>query len=296
MFNLLRAELIKHGRLKLVIFIAIVPAIITALVLGALTFMKIVGVDFGRVPDTSTPLFGNIGTGTFGLASNILIVSVGGLYLIGLVIVGGMVGYNEYGWHTIKMLATRKASRPRIILSKTLFLVTLAAFMMVVLFFCWLLLGLYFKVIFIPSGDSGSIDLDAIGKGLSYLLWAFLVNLIWSFLTMFLAVRFKSVVVAIIFYFVINTLDGIVSSLGQAALSGQLGTRFPNWLEPLIGLAKFISPFLVNFSLNQLTANPLNPSQIKEVSPVQSVLVLLVWAGLFIWAAVAVFNRRDITE
>ncbi len=295
MLNLLRAEILKQGRLKLIMLIAISPAILTWLVLGTLVFMKIGGADFGNVPNSGSATL-DIGAGTFALASNILIVSMGGLYLIGLVIIGGMVGSNEYSWHTIKMLATREPSRPRIILSKTLFLVTLGAFMAVILLFGWLLLGLVFKVLFNPARDAANVDGNAIANGLRYLVSVFLVYLIWSFLTMFLAVRFKSVVVAIIFYFVINTLDGIVSSLGAAALNGQLGTRFPNWLEPLINIAEFISPFLVNFSLNQLTASPQNVLLIKNVSPVQSGLVLLVWAGLFIWATVSVFNKRDITE
>lgn len=296
MLNLVRAEIIKHFRLRLVLLIAISPAIITILVTGIIIFMKAIGVDFGRVPSVVGATFPNIGTGTFGLATNILIVSVSGIYLIGLVIVGAMAGSNEYGWHTIKMLATREPSRPRIVLSKTLFLLFMAVFMMVVLVLGWLLLGLVFKVVFDQAGETSGADGDAILKGLSHLFWSFVFNLVWAFLAMFLAIRFKSVVVAIIFYFVVNTLDGVVSTLGQAALSGQLGRSFPNWLEPLINLAKFISPFLVNFNLNQLTTNPNNPSFIRDVSPIQSVLVLLVWAGLYIWAAVAVFNRRDITE
>ncbi len=293
MLNLVRAEILKYIRLKLVLFIAFAPAIISLLVAGAYLFMKVAGVDFGNVPGEVG--LAATGGGTFGLASGFVIVAVNGVYLIGLVITGGMVGSNEYGWHTIKMLATREPSRPRIMLSKTLFLLTLTAFMAGVATVGWLILGLLFKALY-NAGDTGSLDAEAIGKGFLYLLFTFAVNFLWSVLAMFLAVRFKSVVVAIIFYFIINTLDGIVSTLGEAALSGQLGTRFPNWLEPLINITKFISPFLVNFSLNQLTSGPNNPNFIQSISAVQSIIVLLVWMGLFIWAAVAVFRRRDITE
>jgi ABC-type transport system involved in multi-copper enzyme maturation permease subunit len=193
------------------------------------------------------------------------------------------------------MLATREASRPRLILSKTLFLLVMAVFMAGLVALCWLFLGFLLKA-FYTTGDTGSLDGDAIGKGFLYLLFTFGVNFLWSTMAMFLAVRFKSVVVAIVFYFVVNTLDGIVSSLGEAALTGQLGTSFPNWLEPLINIAKFISPFLVNFSLNQLTVSPNNTNYVQSVPAFQSILVLLAWIGLYIWAAVAVFRRRDITE
>jgi ABC-type transport system involved in multi-copper enzyme maturation permease subunit len=294
MLNLLRAEILKYIRLKLILFIAFAPALITLLIAGVFLFMKLAGVDFGDVPVAIG--LSAIGGGTFGLASNFVIMAVNGIYLIGLVIAGAMVGSNEYGWHTIKMLATREPSRPRIMLSKTLFLLSLTGFMAGLAALCWLALGLLFKAFYNNVGDTGSLDGDAIGKGFLYLLFSFGVNFLWSALAMFLAVRFKSVVVAIIFYFIINTVDGIVSSIGEAALSGQLGTRFPNWLEPLINIAKFISPFLVNFSLNQLTASPNNPNFIQTISAVQSIIVLLVWMGLFIWAAVAVFRRRDITE
>jgi ABC-type transport system involved in multi-copper enzyme maturation permease subunit len=298
MFNLLRSEIIKHSRLKVVVLIGLSPAILTSMVIGAFLFMKIVGVDFGPIPTGSglDPTSPGTGAGTFGLANTIVVVSMGGLYLIGLVILGGMVGSNEYGWHTLKMLATREPSRVRIILSKGLFMATLAAFMAVVLLIGWLLLGLFLKFIFTGVGDTTATDLAAIGKGLIYLVVAFLINLLWSFFTLFLGVRFKSVVIAIIFYFVVNTLDGIVSALGAAALSGQLGTRFPNWLEPLIAITKLVSPFLVNFSFSQLTAQPGNPNFIESVSPIQSVLVLVGWAGLFLWMAALVFNNRDITE
>lgn len=294
MVNLLRAEILKFSRLKLILLIAFSSALITLLVVGAMLILKLAGVDFGNIPVGGVGLL-EIGGGTFGLAANIIIVGVNGIYLIGLVITGAMAGSNEYGWHTIKMLATREASRPRIILSKVLFLLTMAAFMAGVAAVCWLLLGLLFKVIY-NVGDTGNLDGDAIAKSFTYLLFTFLVNFLWSVMAMFLAVRFKSVVIAIIFYFIVNTLDGIVSGLGEAALSGQLGTNFPNWLEPLINVAKFISPFLVNFSLNQLTVTPTNRNFVASVPAFQSILVLLVWIGLYIWAAVAVFQRRDITE
>jgi ABC-type transport system involved in multi-copper enzyme maturation permease subunit len=293
MLNLLRAEILKYSRLKIILFIAFSSVLITLLVVGAMVILKLAGVDFGNVPAGLGLL--EIGGGTFGLAANIIIVGVNGIYLIGLVITGAMVGSNEFGWHTIKMLATREASRPRLILSKTLFLLVMAAFMAGMAALCWLFLGLIFKALYI-AGDTGSLDGDAIGKGFLYLLFTFGVNFLWSVMVMFLAVRFKSVVVAIIFYFIVNTLDGIVSSLGEAALSGQLGTSFPNWLEPLINIAKFISPFLVNFSLNQLTVSPHNLNFVQSVPAVQSIGVLLAWIGLYIWAAVAVFRRRDITE
>lgn len=293
MFNLLRAEVLKFMRLKLLLFIAFSPLLITLLVLVAFVFLKLGGVDFGRIPIS----IGGVATGggTFGLAVNILVVTANGVYLIGLVIAGAMVGSNEYSWHTIKMLATREPSRARIMLSKTLFLLTLTGFMAGVTVLCWLLLGLIFKALY-NAGETGNLDGDAIAKGFVYLIITFAVNFLWSALSMFMAVRFKSVVVAIIFYFIINTLDGIVSGIGEAALSGQLGTRFPNWLEPLINIAKFISPFLVNFSLNQLTASPNNPTLIQSIVAYQSIIVLLAWMGLYIWGAVAVFRNRDINE
>jgi len=54
---------------------------------------------------------------------------------------------------------------------------------------------------------TGSLDAEAIGKGFLYLLFSFGVNFLWSALAMFLAVRFKSVVVAIIFYFIIKVMS-----------------------------------------------------------------------------------------
>lgn len=168
--------------------------------------------------------------------------------------------------------------------------------MVVVTAVCWLFLGLFFKIIYDTTTVTNDLDGDAIRMGFLYLISAFTVNFLWSTLAMFMAVRFKSVVIAIIFYFIINTLDGAVSTLGEAALSGQLGTQFPNWLEPLINIAKFVSPFLVNFSQSQLTISHTNPNFVQSVPVFQSVLVLLVWMALFIWAAVAVFRRRDITE
>lgn len=297
MFNLLRAEIIKQSRLKLVTIIGLSPAIVAAVIMGIMIVLKILGVDFGNAPTSMGPLTPDIGGGTFGLASQILLVAVGGLYLIGIALMGGMAGSSEYSWNTIKMLATREASRTRIILSKALFLATFTGFMAGVLLVGWLIYGLVLKVLF--GGESlslGGLDFEAIGKGLRYLLVAFLLNLVWSIFTLFVAIRFKSVVVAIIFYFIVNTLDGIVSSLGEAALSGQLGTSFPNWLDPLITIAKIVSPFLINFSFTQLTAQTSNPNLIHSISPVQSVLVLLVWGGLYLWLAVSVFNKRDITE
>jgi ABC-2 type transport system permease protein len=297
MLNLLRAEIIKQSRLKLVIIIGLSPAIVAVVITAIMIILKILGVDFGDPPENLGPLTPDIGGGTFGLASQILLVAVGGLYLIGIALLGGMIGSSEYSWSTIKMLATREASRPRIILSKALFLATFTGFMAVVLLIGWLIYGLVLKVLF-SGGSAGvaGLDIAAIGKGLRYLLVAFLLNLVWSIFTLFVAIRFKSVVVAIIFYFIVNTLDGIVSGLGEAALSGQLGTSFPNWLDPLISIAKIISPFLINFSFTQLTAQTSNPNLIQGISPVQPVLVLLAWGGLFLWLAVSVFNRRDITE
>ncbi len=180
--------------------------------------LKILGVDFGNPPTSLGPLSPDIGGGTFGLASQILLVAVGGLYLIGLALMGGMIGSSEYSWNTIKMLATREPSRPRIILSKALFLAAFTLFMAVVLLIGWLIYGLVLKVLFVGEASGGAgLDMEAIGKGLRYLVVAFLLNLVWSIFTLFVAIRFKSVVVAIIFYFIVNTLDGIVSGLGAAA-------------------------------------------------------------------------------
>lgn len=298
MLSLVQAEIIKQSKLGLVRVVTVAPLVASLLISALLLVVKAFGGSFGPPPSRAFASSGpNVSfDGVLGSSTTIVLTGIASLYALGLVLVAGLIITNEYSFSTIKMLATREPSRPRLILSKVIFIALYALLMIAVIFVSWLINILALKIVYGQSlglvGDEGA----GIGKGLRYLAFSFLNYFVWAMLGLALALRFKSIVAAVIIYFVYSSIDGLGSALGAAALNGQLGNSFPTWLDPLIQFTKFIAPFLINTSTARLTELPGSLTYIETVSSVQSFLVLLAWAALFVFAAIQIFAGRDITD
>jgi ABC-2 type transport system permease protein len=298
MLNLVRAEILKISKLGFIRVAVLVPPGVCLVILAILFIFKLAGNDFGNIPSSSgfDRTGPDLGDGAFAFGGAIFLTGIASFYALGLVIVSGLIIQNEYNWSTIKMLAIREPSRTRLMLTKVAFMVVFALTMFALFVVSWLIYSMGLKLVYgLPLGF-GADDSDAILKGIKYIGLAFFFYLVWSLLGVALAVRFKSLIAAIIAYIVVSGLDGVVSAIGAAGLTGRLGTSFPAWLDPLIQTAKFVSPFLLNTSFTRLTGQSGDPTFVQSIAPVQSLLVLLVWGGLFVGLALWVFNTRDITD
>ncbi len=296
MLNLLRAEILKQSKIGIIRVITFAPLVVCLVLSLLMLMLKAFGADLGTSPSRVGSGTVELGSGPVALASSIVLTGFASLFALAMVIVAGFIVSNEYSWSTIKMIATREASRPRIILAKAYFMGLYAALLAAIFIFGWLFYSLVLKLVFGAPLGLNSDDIDAIGKGLKFIIVAFFFYLIWSLLSIALAVRFKSVVVAVIIYVVYSIIDNVASSLGTSALNGRLGTNFPNWLEPFINLSKLIAPFLLNTNFARLSAAPGSPNFVESISPVQSFLVLVGWGVLFVLLAIYVFQKRDITD
>lgn len=295
MFNLVRAELVKNSRLPLVKVLVLAPLAATVILSLLVIFIKLAGNDFGSAPQGSLGLV-DLGGGVFAFSSQIVLTGIGALYALATVIVGGQIVSHEYGWSTIKMIATREPSRPRLILAKAIFLALFALVMVGVFILSWLIYGFALKIAYNQPFGLVEGDGEALGKGLKYIFLAFVQYLIWGLLALALAIQFKSAVTAVIFYLIYSGIDNLASGLGTAALRGVLGTNFPAWLDPLIQASKLLAPFLINTNYNRLAGSSRNPQYVETISPIQSWLVLAAWSALFILMGIQVFVKRDITD
>ena len=296
MLNLLRAEVIKEGKLNFVRIVTLAPLVLAGIISLIYLVLRLTGTNFGSKPSqVATATGADLGEGVIAFSSSIVLAGFTSLYTIVLVLIAGQIINNEYSWSTIKMLATREPSRPRIILAKALFLLAYSLLMVGVFLVSWLIFAFALKIAFSDGLGLNGSDSNALGKGLAFVWPTFLTALIWAWLGLALATRFKSVVAAFILYFVYSTIDSLAAAIGVAGIKGQLN-NFPDWLTPIVGILKFIAPFLINTNLVRLTGATLNPSYLESISPIQSLIVLLVWGALFIGLAILIFSRRDITD
>lgn len=300
MFNLFRAELLKQSRTTFFKVLLLAPPLVT---LGlAVIFMvakTLAGEDFGTNPPTNSLTRGqgvDFGGGIYQLSAAIMLEGIGGLYSLGLVIVGGQIINSEFSLSTIKMLATREASRWRILLTKIVYLGFLSLLLILIIVSCWLGYSLVLKLAYNQPLGLGSVDTDAIGKGFQYSLITFGFYFIWGLMGIMLAMRFKSVIASVIFYFIYSAIDGAASSIGVAALNGDFGNNMPGWLRPLVEFAKVLAPFLLNTNYARLAYQPTDGRYTERISEFQAGAVLLVWGALFIFLAFLVFRNRDITD
>ncbi len=296
MLNLVLAEILKLRKLRFMVVTIFIPLGLCAALLTIMLLIKGFGASYGSLPSDPTNTGPDLGKGVFSFGGLIFLNGIGAFYAIGLVIIGGLIIQSEYNWNTIKMLAIREPSRPRLILAKAAFMALYTVVVIVFLAISWLIYSMGLKILYDLPFSLDESDGQAILKGLRFVVLAFAVYLIWSLLGMALAIQFKSMVAAIIAYLVYSGLDGILSSIGGSALTGRLGTIFPEWLDPLINISKFVAPFLINTSLTRLTGQTSNSAYVESISPIQSLLVLLAWGILFTLLAVRIFSRRDITD
>ncbi|HEX2910636.1 MAG TPA: ABC transporter permease [Chloroflexia bacterium] len=298
MLNLVQAEVLKYRKMTLVTIVAIAPLFLTVLFSLITVFARILSGGFGRVPSGGSSTFSgpDMGGGLFGLAGNAFLVAIAGFYALGMVLIAALVTSNEFSLSTIKMIATREPSRARIVLAKILFMATFAVFMIAAFIVSWLVFTLVLKLVYGQSLGLVEGDAEAIGKGIKYIIVAFLFYFVWSLLGVALGIRFKSIVATVIIYIVYSGIDGVASTLGGAALNGSLGTDFPAWLKPIIELLKIVSPFLMNTNFTRLTSVSNSPGFVSSISPVQSVLVIVAWGIFFSFLAIQTFKSRDITD
>jgi ABC-2 type transport system permease protein len=295
MLNLIQAEVLKMSKLVFMRVAVLIPAGFCVSILAILFIVKLTGSDMGNPlsPPNTGP---DLGTGAFTFGSFVFFTGIGNFYALGLVIIAGLIIQNEYNWNTIKMLAIREPSRTRLVLSKAAYMAVFAVALVVIFSLSWLIYSFGVKLVYDQPFGLADEDGEAILKGLKYVSLAFLLYLIWSLLGLALAIRFKSLVAAIVAYLFYSGLDYLVSSIGARALNGRLGFDFPGWLGPLIDTAKIVSPFLLNTSFTRLTGRQSDPNFVESISPVQALLVMLVWGALFTFLAIQIFKSRDITD
>ena len=291
MFNLVRAEILKQRRSTFVKVVTLSPFIGLGLLTAVYVTFKIGGSDFGDPPNA----VGNMGNGLFALSSAILLNGLHIIFAILLIALASQIISNEYRWNTIKMLAIREPSRPKIVISKAIFLAIYTLFMMILFIICWLAYGFILKLIYAQPLKLNAQDNHAIALGFNYVWPTFLGMLIWALLALVIGSYFHSVGGAIIAYLIYSTVDSYGASLGVSAIRGQL-ENLPNWLMPVVGFFKLLAPFLVNTNVVRLIGVPDDASYLGSILPVQAVIVLIAWLGFFSGLAILIFNRRDITD
>jgi ABC-type transport system involved in multi-copper enzyme maturation permease subunit len=299
MFNLFRAEFLKQSRTTLFRVLLSAPAAIVAAIVVVLFLARTLTGTAGSPPSDSGILNGigaDFGGGIYFLTGNLLLSTVGGLYSLGLVIVAAVIITSEFSQSTIKMIATREASRPRIVLSKVLYLLGFAILVALVMLGSWLLLNLAFKLNYSLPLGLAEADTNALGKGIYFLFFSFTIYFIWGLFSLLLAMRFKSIPAAVILYFVYSTIDSIVTNFGALALRGDLGDNLPAWLTPLVDVIKFVAPFTINTNYARLAFQPTDQRYVPSISAVQAGIALALWALFFIALTIFVFQRRDITD
>lgn len=298
MLNLFRAELLKQSRTSFFKVLLLAPPILTAALIGIFLFVQaLAGQDLGQPPGSVLAGIGpDFGGGVYYLSATIFLQGIAGLYSLGLVIVGGQIINTEFSLSTIKMLATREPSRAKILATKILYLAFMALVIALIMLACWLAYSGVLKFAYKQPLGLAEQDWDAIGKGLKYTFLTFGFYFIWGLMGIMLAMRFKSVVASVIFYFIYSAIDGAAANIGTAALNGQFGNEIPAWLKPLVDFSKLIAPFLLNTNYGRLAYQATDERYVEAISAYQAGLVLVVWAIIFSALAYLVFRNRDITD
>src|SRR4051794_32773462 len=131
MLNLVRAEILKMSKLVFMRVAALLPAGFCVFILAILFLVKLTGSDMGNPlsPPSSGP---DLGSGAFTFGSFVFFTGIAKFYAPGLVIIAGLIIQNEYNWNTVKMLAIREPSRPRLILSKAAYMAVSAVAMFII--------------------------------------------------------------------------------------------------------------------------------------------------------------------
>jgi len=247
----------------------------------------------------------DFGSGAYNYATSIVFNGLAPTYRLVIILASAMLVANEYRWNMIKLLATRQPVRVKLVISKALFALTLSVCIFISMSLGWLICGLCSKLFFDLPLELTSADFDAIGKGLSFYAIGCLQTYILALAAMVTTYFLKSIVGGIITYTVYKLLDGVISGAGVGATNNGLES-FPEWLRPIMAVAKFLNPVMLSSNTNRvgMRAEVLDGSGVLVSNPqiVTSTplwwawLVLVAYVILFTALSALIFARRDITD
>lgn len=302
-----RHELFKGRKQRFYQTVVVAPAVLTLALMLVLGIVSALSPEGRRMPQGNSSGAYDLGEGLFTFTAGIILQGFGTPYILVLVLACALAVANEYRWNTIKMLATRQASRVRLAAAKCLFGLTVIALVSAVFVGSWLALTLFFQALVgVPLGVAAAPDAEAIGKSLHYYGLTTLQTAIFALLAIALTFRVKSIVGGLITYLVYNTVDTQASHLGayvshmpaeEIAASG--------WARPGLEAVRTFHPFLLTSNVDRLamsdTVNSfqgvvLNPEVSAFITPAGAWLVLAAYAVFFTGLALWIFARRDITD
>ncbi len=304
LWNAYRHELFKARKQRFYQGVVLVPA---ALTLAAIIVLSV------TQPQTAAPgeLLGatdaggpyDLGRGVFAWTASPLLQALGSAYVLVLIIACGLTVANEYRWNTIKMLATRQASRSVLVAAKCLFAVSLIGVVSGVFVLSWLVLTLFIQVLVgAPLGVAAAGDGEAIGKILYYYGLLTLQTMILALLVVALTFRFKSIVGGILAYFVYTTADSQASHFG-APLSYATPADLvqSGWIRPILEALRALHPYLLTSNVDRLMmrvdqGGTPNMAVSAFITPSGAWIVLVCYAVAFTSLAMLLFARRDITD
>jgi ABC-type transport system involved in multi-copper enzyme maturation permease subunit len=294
-----RHELFKGRKQRFCQAVVFMPAILTLAFILFLMVVSAFSPAVRELPQANQSRGSyDMGEGVFPFTAGIILQGFGTPYILVLVLACALMVANEYRWNTIKMLATRQASRVRLAAAKCLFGMTLIALTSVVFILSWLVLTLCVQALSnSPVGIVGESDAEAIGKVLHYYGLTTLQTAIFALLAIALTFRVKSIVGGLIAYLVYNTVDTQASHIG-AGLShvpvevlAQAG-----WARPGLEALRAIHPFLLTSNVDYLAMRAGADEVSAFITPAGAWLALAAYAVFFTALTLWIFARRDITD
>jgi ABC-type transport system involved in multi-copper enzyme maturation permease subunit len=232
--------------------------------------------------------FGQSVLSIFDFWAEIFLQGFGGIYALLIVLACIWHVANEYNWKTIKMLATRQASRTKIVLAKCLFSLSLVLGIYASFILSWLALSTFVTLI---SGVPFAItptDLKAIGDHMARFAMFCLSNFIWGLFAMAATFQARAVAGGILIHVLYSNLDIFLSAanLNYTPVGGLIGA--------VIEIIKAIQPYLLSANLNRIAQS--GRGLAANVPLEQAWIVVGFYVMAFIGLAIFIFARRDITD
>jgi ABC-type transport system involved in multi-copper enzyme maturation permease subunit len=297
-------EVFKWRRHRLFHFLVYAPFALVALyVFGVATSLR--GQSIQNLPNIDNYYFNQFGPPTYDLGSQGAFVMAGqgllggflALYTFGFVLGCVWCVHNEFNWKTIKMLASRQPSRVQIVLSKVLFIATLALACFLSLLIAWVVTALFLKLAYRAPLGLTPADVEALGKGTAHLILRSLANVLWGLLAMSATFWLKSAAGGFIIYFIYSAWEGFMSNLGAFVTNN--AREFINLegiFQFVVAAAQALYPYLLTTHLNRITMVPQSPQVVASIPLEVSWIAVIVYGAAFVGLALAIFLPRDIKE
>ncbi len=277
-WGLYRNELYKWSKHRFFRVIVGLPLLVAvAIIIGQMVLGARLSVGFDRSV-----------LSIFDFWAEIFLQGFGGIYALPIVLACIWHVANEYNWKTIKMLATRQASRTQIVLAKCLFSLSLVLGIYASFILSWLALGTFATLI---SGVPFAItptDLKAIGDQMARFAMFCLSNFIWGLFAMAATFQARAVAGGILIHVLYSNLDIYLSAanLSYTSVGGLIGA--------VIEFIKAIQPYLLSTNLNWIAQSGRGLE--ANVPLEQAWMVVGLYVVAFIGLAIFIFARRDITD